>query len=184
MSRPTPDKTLQNKFIGSIINNGGSVGIQKLFHALNWSQADYEWVMEHLLQEGIVRRGRGRGGSLQLVNPEDREKAAEIQNSKTPNPKGRPKKEITEGEFEEEEFNLEEYKSKFVKLPDDPNAFKPGMKVYRLPSNLYLNESFAWRHMNSYVVDKVEDETLFVYPYNIKGAESMSTRPVRFYVRT
>jgi hypothetical protein len=195
MSKPTPGKDLTSKLLEAITGNGGSMGVQRLVEHLEWSQADFTWVQDHLINEGIIKRGRGRGGSLQLTDPEAKQAAQTTFALETP-PKrrGRPPAnkdfpftttttmdDDQEGELED--FDLEAYKSKFKELPADLNAFKPGMKVYRLPRHLYTTEKFAWSNLSRYVVDHVDDGKVFVYQHNVKGAEVMSTRPVHFYVR-
>jgi hypothetical protein len=195
MSRPTPGKDLINSMIAAITGNGGSMGVQRLETQLAWSQEDFTWVKDHLIQESVIKPGRGRGGSLQLVNPEAKAAAAASVvkvNVGAPKRRGRPAKnrqeetfKLTEDGYYEDDstFDLDAYKARFQALPEDTKAFKPGMRVYRLPSHLYSNEKFSWRNMTQYIVDRVETERVFLTVPNDKDAHTMSAKPVRFYVK-
>ena len=48
--------------------DGSPKGNGALRVALGWSEAEYETAKEDLLEQGIVVKGRGRGGSLQLAS--------------------------------------------------------------------------------------------------------------------
>lgn len=174
MSKPTPSQEIINQFKGHVIAHGGKIGTSKIKELLNWSDADFDWVKSYLIENGHVKMGRGRGGSIQLNTPADQQVFLE---------KIKEAKEEKQEAQEDEAFDLETLKGKFTALPEDVTAFKPGMKVSRLQSHLFSTEEYAWRYMNHYVVTEVQDDKIFVVPKNVKGADALPTKPVRFYVR-
>jgi hypothetical protein len=172
MSKPTPGADLTNKFIGIILSHGGKMGAGKLREELKWRESDFDWVKTHLLSTGNVKMGRGRGGSIQ-VTQEQISKPAETHIVNLPESKLHP--------TDPDAFDLIAEKQKYKPLPEDTSAFKPGMKVARLATHLYSNEEHAWKYMNHYVVTAVKEDKIFVVPKNVKGADPISTNPVRFY---
>ncbi|MGG5807719.1 DNA methyltransferase [Falsiroseomonas sp. CW058] len=58
------------KFLDTLESLGGSAGNASLRDALGWQESTYERVKEALIEEGRIARGRGRGGSVQLLEPE------------------------------------------------------------------------------------------------------------------
>ena len=59
----------RDKFIAALTELGGSAGNGKLRDRLGWAEAAYDNVKEALLAEGAIMPGRGRGGSVALVEP-------------------------------------------------------------------------------------------------------------------
>lgn len=69
MPRPTVDEDLEN-FIATLKSGGGSLGNQSLRTRLNWNEDRY-WRTHGLLADnGAIVRGRGKGGSVSLVEKE------------------------------------------------------------------------------------------------------------------
>jgi adenine-specific DNA-methyltransferase len=58
------------KFLDTLESLGGSAGNASLRDVLGWQESTYERVKEALIEEGRIARGRGRGGSVQLLEPE------------------------------------------------------------------------------------------------------------------
>ncbi|CAO3404841.1 class I SAM-dependent DNA methyltransferase [Azospirillum palustre] len=59
-------QSLRDKFVAVLTELGGSAGNGKLREALQWDEAVYIAVRDELTASGIVRPGRGRGGSVSL----------------------------------------------------------------------------------------------------------------------
>jgi hypothetical protein len=169
MSKPQPSQELLQKITETLQTNGGRMGNGKLRETLGWSEKDFEWVKTHLIDIGRAKSGRGRGGSLELVDAEKFFVPTKKEEPAEPPPI-------------EETFSLEAVKQKYKLLPEDIAAFKPGMKVSRLATHLYNTEENAWKYMNHYVVTGIIDGKLMVAPRNVKGAAPIQTNPVRFYV--
>ncbi|WNG35366.1 hypothetical protein F0U61_18085 [Archangium violaceum] len=63
-----PDDDFQRKrFLEVLRENGGSSGNTYLMSLLGWSEAEYWRLREKLIEDGFILRGRGRGGSVILV---------------------------------------------------------------------------------------------------------------------
>jgi hypothetical protein len=175
MNKPTPSQELISEFKGNILTQGGKIGTAKIKQLLNWREEDFDWVKNYLLETGQIKLGRGRGGSLQVNTNEQQENfLSKIKQAQ---------EEQQEQTETEETFDLESLKKKFKAIPEETSAFKPGMKVSRLQSHLFTTEEYAWKYMNHYVVTEVHDDKIFVVPKNVKGAEALPTKPVRFYTR-
>lgn len=54
------------RFLAILASLGGSAGNQRLQEALGWQDSTYQRIKQHLLEEGRIRTGRGRGGSVAL----------------------------------------------------------------------------------------------------------------------
>ncbi|MFT0624764.1 type I restriction-modification system subunit M [Ectopseudomonas guguanensis] len=54
------------RFLAILTSLGGSAGNQRLQEALGWQDSTYQRIKQHLLDEGRIRTGRGRGGSVAL----------------------------------------------------------------------------------------------------------------------
>lgn len=54
------------RFLAILTSLGGSAGNQRLQEALDWQDSTYQRIKQHLLEEGRIRTGRGRGGSVAL----------------------------------------------------------------------------------------------------------------------
>ncbi|CAM3160485.1 type I restriction-modification system DNA methylase [Ectopseudomonas mendocina] len=54
------------RFLAILTSLGGSAGNQRLQEALGWQDSTYQRIKQHLLEEGRIRTGRGRGGSVAL----------------------------------------------------------------------------------------------------------------------
>ncbi len=95
MARPTDDAQIQ-KLLDVLRRQGGSLGNTTLQAALGWSDDEYWRVREKAIEEGYVVRGRGRGGSLRLVEEEPAEEGhppSEVQPAPTAIPSLQPPKE-------------------------------------------------------------------------------------------
>ncbi len=66
MARPDDDFQMK-KFLEVLRDHGGSAGNTYLMGFLNWSEAEYWRLREKLIEDGRILRGRGRGGSVVLV---------------------------------------------------------------------------------------------------------------------
>jgi len=58
----------RNAFLQALEQFDGRAGNQRLREALGWDEARYERVREALIEDGTIRLGRGRGGSVALVD--------------------------------------------------------------------------------------------------------------------
>ncbi|MDR2991557.1 MAG: type I restriction-modification system subunit M [Burkholderiaceae bacterium] len=54
-------------FMQALKNLGGSAGNQRLLEVLGWPQDTYQQIRQQLLDDGHIRAGRGRGGSVALT---------------------------------------------------------------------------------------------------------------------
>ncbi len=63
----TSDSELCSSFLGGPPTNGASVGNGRLQRTLNWDEATYLRVKNLLIDEGQIRVGRGRGGTVSLL---------------------------------------------------------------------------------------------------------------------
>lgn len=66
MGRPDDDAQL-GKFLGVLRSLGGSAGNSRLMSDLGWSENEYWRLRDKLLDAGQLIRGRGRGGSVSIV---------------------------------------------------------------------------------------------------------------------
>ncbi len=55
------------QFIGTLVSLGGSADNQRLLEALGWQDSIYQRVKQQLIDDGRIRLGRGRGGSVALA---------------------------------------------------------------------------------------------------------------------
>lgn len=55
------------QFISTLVSLGGSAGNQRLLEALGWQDSIYQRVKQQLIDDARIRLGRGRGGSVALV---------------------------------------------------------------------------------------------------------------------
>jgi type I restriction enzyme M protein len=60
------DQALRDRFIQALKERGGSAGNGGLREELGWDEATYEDVKSELVRLGLIRTGRGRGGSIHL----------------------------------------------------------------------------------------------------------------------
>jgi type I restriction enzyme M protein len=58
----------RDRFLAVLTELGGSAGNGRLREALQWDEASYDAVKSALVAEGIVKPGRGRGGSVALAD--------------------------------------------------------------------------------------------------------------------
>ncbi|MEB3361202.1 MAG: N-6 DNA methylase, partial [Synechococcaceae cyanobacterium] len=59
---------LQDEFLGALAALGGSAGNGRLREVLDWDEVAYHAVKAQLLSRGLIVPGRGRGGSVALVD--------------------------------------------------------------------------------------------------------------------
>jgi len=76
----TEQKT--QKFLDALATLGGSAGNQRLLETLGWQEDTYQHVKQQLIDDGHIRPGRGRGGSVAL--------AAQASTTDTPKPRAKP----------------------------------------------------------------------------------------------
>ncbi|MFF2048395.1 type I restriction-modification system subunit M [Stenotrophomonas bentonitica] len=57
---------LIERFIATLVVLGGNAGNQRLLEALGWKESTYQRIKQQLIEDGRVRLGRGRGGSVVL----------------------------------------------------------------------------------------------------------------------
>ncbi|WP_343229654.1 class I SAM-dependent DNA methyltransferase [uncultured Xanthomonas sp.] len=57
------------RFLAALASLGGQAGNQRLCEALGWQDSTYQRIKQHLVDDGRIRVGRGRGGSVALVAP-------------------------------------------------------------------------------------------------------------------
>lgn len=74
MARPTNEST----FLNALIEAGGSVSNPTLRGSLDWSDEKYWRVHQSLWETGRIEKGRGRGGTVLLVSPDNEGASAEI----------------------------------------------------------------------------------------------------------
>lgn len=75
---------LRDKFLATLGDLGGSAGNGRLRDALGWIEATYDNVKEELVSEGLVKLGRGRGGSVSLAGADAEQKSEEPQHPSPP----------------------------------------------------------------------------------------------------
>lgn len=63
----TPVEQQIEQFIATLGSLGGSAGNQRLLEALGWQDSIYQRVKQQLIDDGRIRPGRGRGGSVALT---------------------------------------------------------------------------------------------------------------------
>jgi hypothetical protein len=175
MNKPFPTEDQVNRFLGTLAALGGKAGNGPMLRKLGWSDEDYQWIKNNLLSEGIIRTGRGRGGSISMTN--DTTVTPRFEKlTKEPQPS------IETTEESEEEINVHEVKARYKPLPDTLESFTPGMRVVRPRFDLYPGDN-AWRHLKHYVVEKVEREQVFVRSTAVKNSEPYAAKPTGFYQR-
>ena len=62
-----PETKKINQFLNCLNDRGDSAGNGALREALGWSETEYEAVKAELIDAGTIKKGRGRGGSVILV---------------------------------------------------------------------------------------------------------------------
>ncbi|MEZ5443790.1 MAG: class I SAM-dependent DNA methyltransferase, partial [Lysobacterales bacterium] len=67
-----PGPSLRTLFLDLLTRLGGSAGNGRLREALEWREATFEEVKALLIAEGVIKPGRGRGGSVRLAESEAR----------------------------------------------------------------------------------------------------------------
>jgi type I restriction enzyme M protein len=67
---------LRDKFLEVLTKLGGSAGNGRLSDELGWHEETYVRVRDELAEDGLITRGRGRGGSVSLTDAPSRSKAA------------------------------------------------------------------------------------------------------------
>lgn len=64
---PMPRQARRDAFIQVLTELGGSAGNGRLREALQWDEATYDAIKSALVAEGVIKPGRGRGGSVSLA---------------------------------------------------------------------------------------------------------------------
>lgn len=67
MGRPDDDFQ-RRKFLDVLRANEGSLGNTSLMNELGWTESEYWRLREKLIEDGVILRGRGRGGSVILAD--------------------------------------------------------------------------------------------------------------------
>ncbi len=62
------DQVQTDRFIESLKQLGGSAGNRRLREELSWDEQTYSAIKSALIHEGVVASGRGRGGSVALID--------------------------------------------------------------------------------------------------------------------
>jgi hypothetical protein len=155
MNKPTPGQELIDAFIGKLKEEGGQLGNGKLRSILGWSEEDYGWVRDAMIERGAIRIGRGRGGSVQLLDETER---AQVQatRERVQEIREREREKIAEAPRGDSyragpAFDLEKVKASYEPL-QDINDFKVGMHIMRVPKHLFAREEDAWHNMKHYIV--------------------------------
>lgn len=181
MNKPFPTEEQVNRFKGTLVSLGGKSGNGPMIRKLGWSEEDYNWIKANLISEGVIRTGRGRGGSIYLVNSTN--SPGVVSSSYVVEESVNVKKTSNKEDPEDpEEINVEEVKSRYVALSGNLENFKPGMRVVRPRFDLYSSDN-AWRNLKHYIVDRVERDQVFVRVAQSKESMSYAARPVGFYQR-
>lgn len=63
---PSTEQQVQ-RFITTLTSLGGSAGNQRLLEELGWQEGTYQRIKQQLIDDGRIRAGRGRGGSVALA---------------------------------------------------------------------------------------------------------------------
>ena len=71
-------EALRERFLATLGEFGGSAGNGRLLTELGWAQGTYDQVHAELLDEGLIVKGRGRGGSVALAAAEEAPAAAPV----------------------------------------------------------------------------------------------------------
>lgn len=186
-----------DSFISSLKKHNGSVGNGKLQATLGWSDVHYTSVRSALVAKGMVRIGRGRGGTVILVSdvptvtvPEYTPKVTtnaileepEDEEQKEEQPSAIAPVHVDDSIRAGKHFDLEAIKSKYAPLPEDPAAFEVGMHVFRPPTYLFTKEADAWKNLRQYVVVGHNDRQVILKPHNVKDATPESANPKGFFV--
>ena len=58
------------RYIATLTSLGGRAGNQRLLEELGWQESTYQRIKQQLIDDGRILIGRGRGGSVALVNAE------------------------------------------------------------------------------------------------------------------
>jgi len=78
---------VQQKFLDSLRALGGSAGNGRLREQLGWDEATYDGARTALLAEGLIKPGRGRGGSVALANADNAAQETKPAAKRTPREK-------------------------------------------------------------------------------------------------
>lgn len=62
------DDDLYDEYLGALAALGGSAGNGRLRDVLEWDEVSYDTIKTELLNQGLILRGRGRGGSVTLAD--------------------------------------------------------------------------------------------------------------------
>jgi len=156
MSKPTPGQEHIDAFVSMLKKEGGQLGNGRLRTILGWSEEDYGWVRDAMVERGVVRIGRGRGGSVQLLDETERVQV-QVTRELVQEIREREREKIVEAPRVDSyragpTFDLEKVKAAYEPLPDDINAFKVGMHIMRVPKHLFAREEDAWHNIRHYTV--------------------------------
>lgn len=67
LAAPSPANPQADALLAALRDLGGKAGNTRLREALNWDPETYDRIRDQLVDEGILAKGRGRGGSVSLV---------------------------------------------------------------------------------------------------------------------
>ena len=107
-------EALRERFLETLKESGGSAGNSRLRSELGWQEDTYWTVHAALVEDGAVVAGRGRGGSVALVNGEKHPPATQAQPASAagrddkPNGPARRKAENGSSRFEQTFKNIDD----------------------------------------------------------------------------
>lgn len=133
------------RFIAALASLGGSAGNQRLREELGWQDSTYQRIKQQLIDDGRIRAGRGRGGSVSLT--------ASTQTPATPNIAAEPKPTRAKpapAPLKKESVSELDYADKLWKTADklrgnmEPSDYKH--VVLGLIFLKYISDAFEARH--------------------------------------
>ncbi|MCC5091250.1 type I restriction-modification system subunit M [Xanthomonas campestris] len=133
------------RFIAALTSLGGSAGNQRLREELGWQDSTYQRIKQQLIDDGRIRAGRGRGGSVALT--------AAIQMPAAPNVAPEPKPARAKpaaATLKKESVSELDYADKLWKTADklrgnmEPSDYKH--VVLGLIFLKYISDAFEARH--------------------------------------
>lgn len=174
-----------------LIDHGGRLSNVRLKETLELNEVDYTRERDEAINLGVIKIGRGRGGSVMLVKEEHLKAAAEVaeilleeerssKKSRRKNTQDNTDNDIPKVPLTDEEYSMEWQKANYEPVPADLSEFKPGMYVVRPPTYLF-SELEAWRNLRHYVVTHTDDKSVYVRNRYNTFAETIPTKPEGFY---
>ena len=86
---------LRDKLLATLIDLGGSAGNGRLRDALGWAETTYDRVKQELVEEGLLKIGRGRGGSVSIAEADESlEDEEAVERDPSPPPSAPPRSRV------------------------------------------------------------------------------------------